>query len=171
MKVLVVAVALCLLAYAIYRKGTFKKILEPSDLVSKDQLALQVTGLEQANQQIDALKAQAAELQREKENCQKIVSSQGSGLASKNDVAAELRASLNLRQREIANLQAALSKTQADLTTLKNEYEQSVQSAVQAKETLLRLESQMDVLQNEKVSLAAKLESSSKPRATRCRRS
>ena len=33
---------------------------------------------------------------------------------------------------------------------------------LQAKETVVRLESQMDVLQNEKVSLAAKLESSSK---------
>ena len=103
-----------------------------------------------------------AAVNREKEACQQIVSRQGLGLASTGDAAAELRASLNLRQREIGTLQSSLSKTNDELTAFRNDNERLVQSSSSAKEQVGQLESQMDVLKNEKTSLALKLETASK---------
>jgi SMC interacting uncharacterized protein involved in chromosome segregation len=156
-KVLIVSVALCLLAYSIYRRGTVQKILEPAETSSTEQLALQAR-VEQANRLIEDYKTQVASLKREKETCQEIVSKQGYGLASKNDVAAELHASLNLRQREIAELQSMQMRLQDEVSALKEQREQMTQSADQAQEKIRRVESQMDILHNENASLAAKLE-------------
>jgi hypothetical protein len=169
-KVLIVAASLCLLAYAIYRQGTLTRILEPPRKPLDDSAALQARQLEDTNRQIDALKAQLDEISREKERCQEIVSKQGSGLASKNDLAAELRASLSLRQREVATLQSTLLKAQSDLAALSNEHERSVQSAGQNTERIGQLESQLDVLRNEKVSLSAKLDNAAKANETELER-
>jgi chromosome segregation ATPase len=158
-KVLIVSVALCLLAYSIYRRGTVQKILEPAETSSTEQLALQPR-VEQANRLIEDYKTQITGLQREKETCQEIVSKQGYGLASKSDVAAELHASLNLRQREIAELQSMQMRLQDEVSALKEQREQMAQSADQAQEKIRRVESQMDILKNENASLAAKLEKS-----------
>jgi chromosome segregation ATPase len=153
-KVLIVAVALCLLAYSIFRRGAVHEILQPSDSPSAELLGR----IEQANQMIVDYKAQIASLRRDREACQDIVSKQGEGLASKNDAAAELRVSLNLRQREIADLQSAQMRLQEEVNALKAQREQLTQSADQTQEKIRRVESQLDVLENEKVSLTAKLE-------------
>jgi chromosome segregation ATPase len=158
-KVLIVSVALCLLAYSIYRRGTVQRILEPAETSLTEQLALQAR-MEQANRLIQEYGKQIASLQREKETCQDIVSRQGSGLASKNDAAAELHASLNLRQREIAELQSMQMRLQDEVSALKVQREQLAQSADQAQEKLRQVESQMDVLHNENASSTAKLEKS-----------
>jgi chromosome segregation ATPase len=159
-KVLFVAAALCLLAYSIFRRGTVDRILDLDEPASKGQLELKASQLEEANKRMEDYKSQVASLLREKESCQEIVSKQGLGLASRDDVAAELRASLNMRQREIANLQATLTRTQGQLETLRSEQAQITQSSERANEKMRQLESQIDVLQNEKVSLTAKLDDS-----------
>ena len=118
--------------------------------------------LMRANQQIEEYKNQMAALNREKEACQQIVSRQGLGLASTGDVAAELRASLSLRQREIGTLQSSLGKANDELTALRSDNERLMQSSNSAKEKMEQLESQLDVMKNEKTSLTLKLEGASR---------
>jgi DNA repair exonuclease SbcCD ATPase subunit len=101
-------------------------------------------------------------LNREKEACQEIVSRQGLGMAKTGDAAAELRASLSLRQREIGALQSSLAKANDELTSVRNDNERLAQFSSSAKEQVEQLESQLDVLKNEKTSLALKLEAASK---------
>ncbi|MCI0717606.1 MAG: hypothetical protein L0338_01225 [Acidobacteria bacterium] len=161
-KVLVVATLLLLLAYSTYRRGSIQRVLDPGPSGTEEQFESQGQQLAQARQKIEECKNQMAVLGREKEACQQIVSRQGLGLASTGDVAAELRASLSLRQREIGDLQATLGKAKDEVAALRNDHEQLVQSSGQAKEKMDQLESQMDVLKNEKASLALKLEGASK---------
>ena len=101
-------------------------------------------------------------MSREKEACQQIVSRQGLGLVNTGDAAAELRASLSLRQREIGTLQSSLAKANDELASIRSDNDRLVQSSNSAKEQMEKLESQMDVLKNEKTSLASKLEVASK---------
>ena len=115
-----------------------------------------------ANEQVEEYKNQIAALSREKEACQQIVSRQGLGLANTGDAAAELRASLSLRQREIGTLQSSLAKANDELASIRSDNDRLVQSSNSAKEQMEKLESQMDVLKNEKTSLALKLEAASK---------
>ena len=67
-----------------------------------------------------------AALSREKEACQQIVSRQGLGLASTGDAAAELRASLSSRQREIGTLQASLAKRTTNSHNLRSDNDRLV---------------------------------------------
>jgi len=161
-KVLVVAALLLLLGYSGLRRGSIQQVLYPSQPASDQQLESLKQQLDAANQKSEEYKNQIAGLSRDKEACQEIVSRQGLGLANKGDTAAELRASLSLRQREIGTLQSSLAKTNDELTTLRNDNERLVQSSSSAKEQVDQLEAQMDVLRNEKTSLALKLESASK---------
>jgi chromosome segregation ATPase len=161
-KVLVVAVLLLLLAHSALRRGSIQRVLDPSQPASDEQFESQNQQLIQANQQIEEFKNQVAALNREKEACQQIVSRQGLGLASTGDVAAELRASLSLRQREIGALQSSLAKASDELTALRNDNGRLVQSSSSSKEQVEQLESQLDVLKNEKTSLALKLQTASK---------
>ena len=161
-KVLVVALLLLLLGYSSLRRGSIQRVLDPSQPASDEQFESQKQQLNQANQQIEEYKNQIAALDRDKQACQQIVSRQGLGLANTGDAAAELRAGLSLRQREIASLQSSLSKTNDELAALRSDNERLVQSASSAKEKVEQLESQLDVLKNEKASLGFKLEAASK---------
>jgi len=161
-KVLVVAALLLLLGYSALRRGSIQRVLDFSEPVSDEQLESQRLQLIQVNQQLEETKNQMAALNREKEACQQIVSRQGLGLASTGDAAAELRASLSLRQREIGTLQSSLAKANDELVSIRSDYDRLVQSSNSAKEQMEKLESQMDVLKNEKTSLASKLEVASK---------
>ena len=161
-KVLVVAALLLLLGYSALRRGSIQRVLDFSEPVSDEQLESQRLQLIQVNQQLEETKNQMAALNREKEACQQIVSRQGLGLASTGDAAAELRASLNLRQREIGTLQSSLAKANDELASIRSDNDRLVQSSNSAKEQMEKLESQMDVLKNEKTSLALKLEAASK---------
>jgi chromosome segregation ATPase len=161
-KVLVVAVLLLLLGYSVLRRGSIQRVLDPSQPASEEQFESQNQQLIRANQQNEEFKNQVAALNREKEACQQIVSRQGMGLASTGDVAAELRASLSLRQREIGTLQSSLAKASDELTALRNDNGRLVESSSSSKEQVEQLESQLDVLKNEKTSLALKLETASK---------
>jgi len=161
-KVLVVAVLLLLLGYSALRRGSIQRVLDPSQPASDEQFESQRQQLIRANQQLEEHKSQMEALNREKESCQQIVSRQGLGLANTGDAAAELRASLSLRQREIAVLQSSLSKTNDELTAIRSDNERLMQSSGAATEQMEKLESQMDVLRNEKTSLALKLNDASK---------
>ena len=161
-KVLVVAALLLLLGYSALRRGSIQRVLDFSQPVSDEQLESQRLQLIQVNQQLEETKNQMAALNREKEACQQIVSRQGLGLASTGDAAAELRASLSLRQREIGTLQSSLAKANDELVSIRSDNDRLVQSSNSAKEQMEKLESQMDVLKNEKTSLASKLEVASK---------
>jgi len=161
-KVLVVAALLLLLGYSALRRGSIQRVLDFSQPVSDEQLESQRLQLIQVNQQLEETKNQMAALNREKEACQQIVSRQGLGLASTGDAAAELRASLSLRQREIGTLQSSLAKANDELAAIRSDNDRLVQSSNSAKEQMEKLESQMDVLKNEKTSLALKLEAASK---------
>ena len=161
-KVLVVAALLLLLGYSALRRGSIQRVLDFSQPVSDEQLESQRLQLIQVNQQLEETKNQMAALNREKEACQQIVSRQGLGLASTGDAAAELRASLSLRQREIGTLQSSLAKANDELASIRSDNDRLVQSSNSAKEQMEKLESQMDVLKNEKTSLASKLEVASK---------
>jgi chromosome segregation ATPase len=161
-KVLVVAVLLLLLGYSVLRRGSIQRVLDPSQPANDEQFESQTQQVIQANQQVADYKNQMAALSREKEECQQIVSRQGLGLASKGDAAAELRASLSLRQREIGTLQSSLAKANDEITALRSDNERLLQSSSSAKEQAEKLESQTDVLKNEKASLALKLEAASK---------
>src|SRR5262249_27671680 len=68
------------------------------------------------------------------------------------------RTSLGSRQREVAELQESLRQVQEQLGLLKNENQQTVEAYNQSKEKNQQLEGQLDVLQNEKVSLKLKKE-------------
>ena len=161
-KVLVVAVLLLLLGYSALRRGSIQRVLDFSQPGSDEQFESQRLQLIRANEQVEDYKNQIAALSREKEACQQIVSRQGLGLASTGDAAAELRAGLNLRQREIGSLQSSLSKANDELTSLRSDNDRLVQSTNSAKEQVEQLESQLDVLKNEKASLGFKLETASK---------
>jgi chromosome segregation ATPase len=161
-KVLVVAVLMLLLGYSALRRGSIQRVLDPSQPASDDQFESQGQQLIQANQQLEEYKNQMAALSREKEACQQIVSRQGLGLATTGDAAAELRASLSLRQREIGTLQSSLAKANDELASIRSDNDRLVQSSNSAKEQMEKLESQTDVLKNEKASLTLKLEAASK---------
>lgn len=161
-KVLVVAALLLLLAYSVLRRGSIQRVLDLSQPVSDEQFESQRKDLSLANERLEEYRNQMAALNREKEACQEIVSRQGQGMAKTGDAAAELQASLSMRQREIGELQSFLAKANEELATMRNDNERLVQSASLTKEQFEKLESQMDVLKNEKTSLALKLEAASK---------
>jgi chromosome segregation ATPase len=161
-KVLVVAAVLLFFGYSVFRRGSIQRVLDPSQPASDEQFESQKQQVIQANQQVEEYKNQMAALNGEKEACQEIVSRQGLGMAKTGDAAAELRASLSLRQREIGTLQSSLGKANDELTALRSDNEHLVQSSNSAKEKVEQLESQLDVLKNEKTSLALKLEGASR---------
>ena len=161
-KVLVVAALLLLLGYSVLRRGSIQRVLDLSQPVSDEQFESQRQALIRANERVEEYRNQMATLSREKEDCQEIVSRQGLGMAKTGDAAAELRASLSMRQSEISMLQSSLAKANEELATMRNDNERLVQSASSTKEQVEKLESQMDVMKNEKTSLALKLEAASK---------
>jgi chromosome segregation ATPase len=161
-KVLIVAALLFLLGYSVLRRGSIQRVLDLSQSISDEQFQSQRLELTRANERIEEYRNQMAVLSREKEACQEIVSRQGQGMAKTGDVAAELQANLIMRQREIGGLQSSLAKANEELTALRNDNERLVEAASSTKEQVEKLESRMDILQNEKTSLAIKLEAASK---------
>jgi chromosome segregation ATPase len=164
-KVLVVAIALLFLAYSFHRRGSITQIFNPEEAVLREQNNVLIRDLKEAEESIENYKGQVKSLSQEKEECQKIVSRQGLGLANKDDAVGELRAALGTRQREIADLQGALAKVKEEMSLLQKEHEQMSQAYNQTKEKLQQLNSQVDTLQNEKGTLAAKLEQNSNQNA------
>ena len=161
-KVLVVAVLLLLLGYSALRRGSIQRVLDPSQPASDEQFESQKQQLKRANQQLEEFKNQMAALSREKEACQQIVSRQGLGLASTGDAAAELRASLNFVNAKSVRCSHPWRKqtTNSPLSAATMSDWSSPQ--IQQRNRSEKLESQMDVLKNEKTSLALKLEAASK---------
>jgi len=155
-KVLVVALALIFLAYSFHKRGSLTQILAPASGPLQEQYDNLVIKLEEVEKSIATYKSQIEALNREREDCQSIVSRQGLGMANKNDTVGELRASLETRQKEFAELQGSFRQVKEQLGLLQREYEQTTESYNQTKEKVQQLESQIDVLQNEKVSLKLK---------------
>jgi uncharacterized protein (DUF3084 family) len=169
-KVLVVAVALIFLAYSFHKKGSITRILSPDSGPTQVQYNSLATQLQEAEKSVQSYKSRLEILNREKEECQSIVSRQGLGLANKNDAVGELRASLGTRQREIADLQESLRQVKEQLGTLQQEHEQTSEAYNQTKEKVQQLESQLDVLQNEKASLKLKQEQLSSEKESESKR-
>jgi chromosome segregation ATPase len=165
-KVLVVAIALLFLAYSFHRRGLMTQILNPEDSVLREQNDALTRQLNEAEESIKKYKGRIESLNQEKEDCQKIVSRQGLGLANKDDVAGELRVALETRQKEIADLQGTLGKVKEEMSLLQNEHEQMSQAYNQTKEKVEQLDSQVDTLQKEKGSLTAQLEQNLNQNAT-----
>jgi len=161
-RVLVAALLLLALGYSLLRRHVVDLAFNPSQPARDEQLESQQQQLARASQQIAECQDQMAALTRQKEACQQIVSRQELGMAKTGDVAAELRASLNLRHRDIGALQSTLIEAKSQLAALRNENERLTQVADLSKEQLGQLDSQLEVLKNEKTSLALKLEAASK---------
>jgi chromosome segregation ATPase len=157
-KVLFVAVALLVLAYSLHRKGSIVQILRPEQTSLEEHYKGLASRIEETEKAINTYKSEVATLQREKEDCQNIVSRQGLGLANKADLMTELRTSVNVRQKENAGLQESLRQAREQIGLLQKEHDQIFEAYNQTKEKTQQLESQVDVLQNEKVSLKLKLE-------------
>lgn len=155
-KVLVVALALVFLAYSFHKRGSLIQILAPDSSQLQEQYNGLATPLKEVEKSIATYKSQIETLNREKEDCQSIVSRQGLGLANKNDTMGELKTSLSTRQKELAELQGNFGQMKEQLGHLQREYEQTTEAYNQTKEKVQQLESQIDVLQNEKVSLRLK---------------
>jgi chromosome segregation ATPase len=165
-KVLVVAIALLFLAYSFHRRGLITQILNPEEAVLREQNSALTRQLKEAEKSIKNYKGRMESLSQEKEECQRIVSRQGLGLANKDDVVGELRAALETGQKEIADLQGALGKINEEMSLLQKEHEQMSQAYDQTKEKVQQLDLQVDTVQNEKGSLVAQLEQNSNQNAT-----
>lgn len=155
-KVLVVAIALIFLAYSFHKRGSLTQILAPDSAPLQAQYNSLATQLKEVEKSIETYKSRIETLNREKEDCQSIVSRQGQGLANKGDAMGELHASLGTRQREIAESQRSLNQMKDQMGSLQKEHAQTSEAYSQTKEKVQQLESQIDVLQNEKVSLRLK---------------
>jgi chromosome segregation ATPase len=165
-KVLIVAIALLFLAYSFHRRGLMTQILNPEEAVLREQNNALTRQLEEAEESIKNYKGRMESLNQEKEECQRIVSRQGLGLSNKDDVVGELRATLETRQKEFADLQGALDKVKEEMSLLQKEHEQMSQAYDQSKEKVQQLDSQVDTLQKEKGDLAARLDQNSNQNAT-----
>ena len=154
----VIAAAFFWLAYSFYKTETLHRLLrsvvapEGEDFKQYSQL------FEQNRKELETLKVQVDTLAREKEDCQSIVRRQGIGLASKNDVAAELKASLGLRQKEISGLEKDLGETRQRLESLQGENEKLRRDYTQTTGKVEELDSKIAEMQNEKTALQQKLE-------------
>ena len=126
--------------------------------------------LEQNRKELETLKVQSDTLAREKEDCQGIVRRQGLGLASKNDVAAELKASLSQRQKEISALTKTLGEARQKLEILQSDYEKLRLDDEQTIAKLQELDSKVSLIQTEKMALQQKLDSSLKTSDTELKR-
>jgi chromosome segregation ATPase len=155
-KVLIVALALIFLAYSFHKRGSLTQILAPDSAQLQEQYNSLAIQLREVEKSLTAYQSQIETLNREKEDCQNIVSRQGLGLANKNDTVGELHTSLTARQKELAELQGNFGQVKEQLGLLQREYDQTTEAYNQTKEKVQQLESQIDVLQNEKVSLKLK---------------
>lgn len=157
-KVLVVAASLLLLAIALNKKITLARLLAP------ETESLQ-TANETLKKQLSAAQGELMDVRKqvqivvdEKNTLDGLISRQGNGLAQKSDIVGEMKTILLRRQRELSESQLALDKIRLDFNRLQSEQQQLNQSYTQAQEQQRQLESKFDVLNNEKTSLAIKLE-------------
>jgi chromosome segregation ATPase len=157
-KVLLVAAALFLLAFAIQKKITIAHLLAPEaeSLHSENaQLRQQIANLEN---QWKNTQSQLESVRQEKASLENLLSQQGDGLVKKMDAVGEMKAALLRRQREITELQSTLEKTRQEVARALNERDKLHEAQTATQEQLRQLESQKDILFNENNSLKIKLD-------------
>jgi chromosome segregation ATPase len=153
-----IAAAFFGLAYSFHKTEILHHLLR-SVVAPKDvDLRAYTQVLEKNQKELETLKVQVDILAREKEDCQSIVRRQGLGLASKNDMAAELKASLGLRQKEILTLTKTLGETRQKLEILQSDYEKLRHDDQLTIAKLQELDSKIALIQNEKIALQQKLD-------------
>lgn len=158
----IIAAAFFWLAYSFHRTEALHRLLRSVVAPESEDIKQYSQRLEQNRKELETLKVQVDSLTKEKEDCQNIVRRQGIGLASKNDVAGELKASLGLRQKEISGLEKDLGETRQRLESLQGEYEKLRRDYTQTTGKVEELDSKMAAIQDEKTSLQQKLDRSMK---------
>jgi chromosome segregation ATPase len=153
-----IAVAFFGLAYSFHKTEALHHLLRSVVAPSNVDLSAYTQILEKNRKELETLKAQVDTLATEKEDCQNIVRRQGLGLANKNDTAAEMKASLSLRQKEISTLTKTLGETRQKLEILQSDYEKLRQDDEQTNAKLQELDSKVALIQNEKLALQQKLD-------------
>ena len=157
-----IAAAFFGLAYSFYKTEALHHLLSSAGVSKNVDLSKYLQALEQNRKDLEKFKIQLDTLEKEREDCQGIVRRQGLGLAGKNDVAAELRASLSLRQKEILGLTKTLGETRQKLELLQKDYEKLRQDDEQTIAKLQELDSKMALMRNEKIALQQKLDNTLK---------
>ncbi|MEW5975856.1 MAG: hypothetical protein AB1898_08635 [Acidobacteriota bacterium] len=157
-KVLIVAIALLVLGYSVYRRGNLRRVLVPEPDEIQSRTAVIEQRLAESQSSIQQLRSQLEELGRENQTCQEVVSKQGLGLANRNDTVGELRASLVAKQRDLISLQDTLNQTKQELNRLQSEQSELSQTQVQTLAKMGKLESEVSSLLEEKSALMAKLD-------------
>lgn len=161
-----IAAAFFGLAYSFHKTEALHHLWRSVVAPKSVDLSAYTQVLEQNRKELETLKIQVDTLAREKEDCQNIVQRQGLGLASKNDVSAELKASLGLRQKEISTLTKTLGETRQNLETLQSVYEKLRHDDDQRTSKLQELDSKVAQIQTEKIDLQQKLDSALKTNDT-----
>jgi len=157
-----IAAAFFGLAYSFHKTEALHHLLRSAVAPKNVDLSAYTQVLEQNRKELETLKVQVDTLAGEKEDCQNIVRRQGLGLADKNDVSAELKASLNLRQKEISTLTKTLGETRQKLEILQSDYQKFRQDDELTIAKLQELDSNVALIQNEKMALQKKLDSTLK---------
>jgi DNA repair exonuclease SbcCD ATPase subunit len=157
-KVLLVAAALFLLAFAIQKKITITRLLAPEAESLHSENALLKQQFAQLESQWRNAQSQIESLRQEKASLENLLSQQGDGLAKKMDSVGEMKANLLRHQREIMELQTQLEKTRQEVTRALNERDKLYEAQIAAQDQLRQAESQKDVLFNENNSLKIKLD-------------
>jgi len=157
-----IAAAFFGLAYSFHKTEALHHLLRSAVAPKNVDLSAYTQVLEQNRKELETLKVQVDTLAGEKEDCQNIVRRQGLGLADKNDVSAELKASLNLRQKEISTLTKTLGETRQKLEILQSDYQKFRQDDELTIAKLQELDSKVALIQNEKMALQKKLDSTLK---------
>jgi chromosome segregation ATPase len=158
------------LAYSFHKMEALHHLLRSAGITKNVDLSEYIQVLEQNRKELERLKVQSDTLAREKEDCQGIVRRQGLGLASKNDVAAELKASLSQRQKEISGLTKTSGEARQKLELLQNDYEKLRLDDEQTIAKLQELDSKVSLIQTEKMALQQKLDGSLKTSDTELKR-
>lgn len=156
-KVLVAAAVLLLLAYSTSKKGALTRILQ-SSVATDQEIYLNLTQrLNKAEESVAACQNQITALNKENADCQNAVSRLGSGLASKNEVAGELKSIMSIRKKEISGFESSLGKMKDDLGKLQQQYDQLAQLHRQTQDKTDQLQAQVGSLQLERANLEGKL--------------
>ncbi|MFN8006646.1 MAG: hypothetical protein U0V70_06445 [Terriglobia bacterium] len=159
---IVLSVAFFALAYGFYKTEALHHFLRSVGTSKSPEMDQYTQGLERSRVELETLKGRIDVLEKEKEDCQNIVRRQGQGLADKNDLTAEMKVSLGLRQKEITQLNKNLGETRQKLETLQQDYEKLRRDDEQTKGKLQDLDAKVADIQNEKVALQQKLDNGAK---------
>lgn len=157
LKVLVVAAAMLFLSYSSYRQGSLRQILR-SPMAVDQEIYLNLTQqLNRAEESIASYRKEIAVLTQEKTNCQETVLRLETGVANKNDLAAELKSILAIRKKEMVGFESSLGKMRDEQSRLQQQYDQLSQLYRQTQDKTEQLQSQLNSLQSDKSSLEERL--------------